>query len=190
MKTLEKVNFEIKTIDNAPEDSKPVLERAQNAYGMIPNLYGVMANHPALVKAYESLAKIFGEDSGFDITEQQVILLTTSYTNNCHYCMAAHSAVSDMNNIPTEITDAIREGKPIPNNDKLEALRQFTAAVAETQGWPSDEDVTKFLDAGYSQNDILGVIVGISFKTMSNYTNHIAQTEVDEPFKGRSWEKN
>jgi len=33
------------------------------------------------------------------------------------------------------------------------------------------------------------VILGLSQKVMSNYTNHLAETPVDEAFKGFAWEK-
>lgn len=40
-----------------------------------------------------------------------------------------------------------------------------------------------FLDAGFTKRQMLEVILGVSQKVMSNYTNHLANTPVDAPFR-------
>lgn len=54
-------------------------------------------------------------------------------------------------------------------------------------GFVSDDDTTSFLAAGYTKAQILEVILGISFKTLSNYTNHIADTPLDAAFAAKAW---
>ena len=34
---------------------------------------------------------------------------------------------------------------------------------------------------------MLEVILGVGFKTLSNYTNHVANTPLDAPFKRFAW---
>jgi len=46
-----------------------------------------------------------------------------------------------------------------------------------------------FLAAGYTKSNLLEVIVGTSLKVLSNYTNHIAQTPVDDAFQANAWSK-
>ena len=60
--------------------------------------------------------------------------------------------------------------------------------MVQTRGNPSEQDAAEFLDAGYSEAQILGVILAISVKTLSNYSNHIFHTEIDDAFAGRLWE--
>ena len=62
---------------------------------------------------------------------------------------------------------------------KLEALRQFAIVINETRGWPQESDVQAFFDAGYAQQHVLEVIMGIAPKVLSNYTNHIAETDLE-----------
>ena len=57
------------------------------------------------------------------------------------------------------------------------------------RGRPSEDDINNFLSAGYTEENILGVISGIGVKTMSNYFNHVYKTPVDEAFQGRAWKK-
>ena len=65
----------------------------------------------------------------------------------------------------------------------------FTVQVVQKRGWVTDGDVQAFLDAGYTQQQILEVIPGLSHKVISNYTNHVAKTPVDAVFKKFAWEK-
>jgi alkylhydroperoxidase family enzyme len=62
-------------------------------------------------------------------------------------------------------------------------------AVVDTRGLPSRADVEAFLVAGFQESDILQVVLAIAVKTISNYTNHLFRTPVDEAFAHRSWEE-
>ena len=177
----------MKNSENAPEAARPILAAVQDKVGFVPNLFGVFANAPALLKGYTALSGIFDE-TGFSPEERQVILLSVSYVNGCDYCMAAHSMTAPMAGLPEDVLSAIREGREI-NDPKLQALRAFAQHVVRKQGWLDDGDITAFLDAGYSEENILEVILGVAVKTMSNYANHVAQTPLDEPFQKVAWEK-
>lgn len=178
-------SFTLHTKETAPEKSVPVLDSAEKAFGFIPNLIGTLAESPAAVKAYLTLNGIFDESS-FTPAERQVTLLAASRYNECHYCIAAHSVVAEMQNVPQQVIDAIRNDQPI-EDVKLEALRRFTTQVVDKRGWVSEEEVQAFLQAGYRQQQVLEIILGVSLKTLSNYVNHITRTPVDDAFAAKAW---
>ncbi|GJL73671.1 MAG: hypothetical protein NMNS01_28700 [Nitrosomonas sp.] len=177
--------FTVHTKETVPENSIAFLQGAEKSFGFVPNLIGIMAESPALTKGYLSIAQIFDETS-FSPTERQVITLTASRYNECHYCMAAHSVIAEMQRVPQDVVDAIRNDDPIADV-KLEALRKFTTQVVDKRGWVSNEDIQAFINAGYTKQQILEVILGISFKTLSNYVNHITDTPVDAAFANKVW---
>lgn len=177
--------FIVHTKDTAPEKSVAVLEGAEKTFGFIPNLMGTMAESPATAEGYLTLSRIF-DQTAFSRTERQVIILAASRYNECHYCMAAHSMVAEMQKVPQEVTEAIRNDRPI-TDPKLEALRQFTTRMVDKRGWVSDEERQAFVDAGYSRQQILEVILGVTYKTLSNYVNHNADTPVDAAFAAKTW---
>lgn len=181
------MNFKIHTTDSAPEGAKDILNGARQKYGFVPNLLGMMSEAPALLKAYTTLNGIFDESS-FSPSERQVVLLTVSYENGCEYCVAAHSVIAGMQQVPDEVVSALRDNSPIPD-EKLEALRQFTRKVVQSRGWPEEADVKAFLDAGYGRQQILEVVLGVGLKTLSNYANHLADTPLDDAFAGQAWTK-
>lgn len=179
-------DFPKHTLETAPDEAKPVLEGVQKGLGFVPNLLAYMAESPALVKGYTTLSGIF-EKANLSPTERQVVLLTVSRNNACHYCMAAHTSIAQMQKVPSDVIRALRDGTAI-NDPKLEALRTFTAKVVESRGYPDADDMSAFLSAGYGKQHALDVVLGIGLKTLSNYTNHIVETDVDEAFAANAWQ--
>ena len=177
--------FDIHTKKTAQAQSAELLANAEKAYGFIPNLLGVFAESPATLKAYLTIGKIFDESS-FSPTERQLVVLTASRLNECRYCMAAHSTVAEMQKVPADIINAIRSDQPIADS-KLQALRTFTTAVIDKSGWVTASETEAFLAAGYTKAQIIEVILGISFKTLSNYVNHISDTPLDDAFAPKAW---
>ena len=176
------------TIETAAGKARSLLESAKEKMGFVPKMYGAMANEPALYETYSSSYASFRQECGFTPVEQEVIFLVISRWNGCHYCVAAHSFVADkMSKVPPEVTDAIRDGRPIAD-PKLSALAEFTRIMLETRGRPDDADAQAFFAAGYSEKNILGIILAISVKTLSNYTNHVFHTPIDDVFAARIWE--
>lgn len=186
-KTYRIRNLPFLTVEAAQDKARALLEGAQKKFGFIPNMYRAMANDPALFATYMSSYDLFRQECGFSPVEQEVIFLTISRENSCQYCVAAHSFVADkMSKVPPEVTDAIRDGRAI-SDPRLEALRAFTAHMVASRGRPSEFEVNAFLGVGYSERHILGVILAISVKTLSNYTNHLFRTEPDAMFASRAW---
>ncbi len=170
---------------NAPEAARPLLEKVKAAYGFIPSVLGIMAESPPTLEAYQSLQGHFAK-AGFTPLEAQVVQITTSVENECHYCVAAHSAVADAGKLDMDVINAVRDNRPIAD-PKLEALHAFTRSVVRGRGFVCDAQVGAFLNAGYSRAAVLGVILGVAMKTISNYVNHVAETPLNPQFKAYAW---
>lgn len=165
----------------------PLLASAQQKLGFVPNMYGAMVNSPGLLETYQLGYERFRSESGFIPAEQEVVFLTISFENGCDYCMAAHSVIADaFSKVPKDTTDAIRTGTAIPDA-KLAVLAGFTRHLIQTRGRPTAVAAQIFISAGYSERQILELILAIAVKTLSNYANHLFGTPVDDIFKGRLW---
>ncbi len=175
-------------VEDAPEESKRLLESTRQRIGMIPNMYRAMAHSPGLFATYVDGYNRFRAQSGFSPAEQEVVFLTISRHNECTYCMAAHSTLADTaSNVPAAVTDAIRDHRPI-DDPRLRALSAFTQVLLETGGHPSVSEAEDFVSAGYTHGQVLEIVLAIAVKTLSNYTNHMAGTPVDAAFEQRAWQ--
>lgn len=147
-------------------------------FGFVPNLIRELAAAPAAIKAYVTLNGLLDETS-LSPVERQLVLATASAENGCMYCVAAHTAGLKMAGFAADQIEAARERRSLADR-KLEALRIFTATVVNKRGWIDDADLDAFLQAGYTREQVLEVLVGVTTKTLSNYANHIAQTPLDK----------
>lgn len=187
MQSEYKMTLPLQTIETVADEGRAVLEKAQAQVGFIPNMYKGMVNSPALLETYLYGYAAFREKSGFTPQEQEVVFITVSRENGCEYCVSAHSVIADkMTMVPPAVTDAIRNGSTVPDA-KLAALSEFTRVMAETRGLPARSDVEKFLAAGYGEHHILDIILAMSVKTISNFSNHLFHTPLDDMFAGRKW---
>ncbi len=178
-------DFTVHTLETAPEGAREALDGLKGKYGFIPNIAGVMSEAPGLLKGYLTMVEQL-EGGTLSPTEQQLILLATSYENRCTYCVSAHSAIASMQHVPEDVIASLRSGAPI-SDPKLEALRRLTVAIVEKRGFVEDADVQAFLAAGYTRAQLLEVILGVGIKTLSNYMNHIAHTPLDDAFAPVAW---
>jgi alkylhydroperoxidase family enzyme len=179
--------LKIHSIESAPEASKALLENSQKAYGMIPGLHGVLAGSPGLLNAYQTLHELFVASS-FNEEELTVVWQAINVEHACHYCVPAHTGIAHMMKVDSSITEALRNGNEMPN-EKLQALHDMTLKMVKNRGQVSQEDLDAFYAVGYGEQQVLDIILGLAQKTISNYTNHIANTPVDEPFQKFAWSK-
>jgi len=179
-------DFAIHTIESAPAESRDILTAARAKYGFVPNLLGELSAAPAALKAYVTLGDLLAQTS-FTPVEQQLILATVSMANGCEYCVAAHSAGLKAAGLADDELEALRGGRRL-KAERLEALRSFVNAVVETRGWVTRSHLERFLDAGFTHEQVLEALVGVSMKTLSNYTNHLAETPLDAKLEPFAWE--
>ncbi|MCG1036766.1 carboxymuconolactone decarboxylase family protein [Polaribacter sargassicola] len=179
--------LKVHNIESAPEESKPLLEKSQKGFGMIPGLHGVLSSAPKTFEAYQTLHQLFTETS-FNPEELTVVWQTINVEHECHYCVPAHTGIAKMMKVDDAITEALRNETPL-ENEKLEALRTFTLIIVRNRGHVTKEELDTFYAAGYGEQQVLEIILGLSQKVISNYTNHIANTPVDAPFQPFAWKK-
>lgn len=177
----------IHTIESAPQKSKKLLEQSLEAFGMVPNLHAVLAGSPELLEAYKTLHQLFMNTS-FDAEELTVVWQGINVENGCTYCVPAHTGIAHSMKVDAALTEALRNQAPMPTA-KLQALYDMTLTIVRDRGVVSDEALEKFYAAGYAEAQVLEILLGVSQKIISNYTNHIANTPVDAPFQKFAWQK-
>lgn len=180
------MKFNRYTKANAPEASREILESVEKSMGFVPEVYAYLAASPQALKAYVQLDQLLSE-SGLSEGEKQLALLTTSVTNRCEFCVAAHSGAATMAKVNKNTIAAVRRGET-PEDPKLGALVRFVRTLVQERGWAPEAEVRRFTEAGYDEARIFDLITAVSLKTLSNYTNHLAQPELNGELESFAWD--
>ena len=178
-------DFPVHTMESAPEGSKAALRQLHSAFGMIPNLIGAMATSPVLIN---SLVGLFGNVHGgsFSEAQVQVVLLTDAVANASAWAVAFHTTLALKEGIGPADVLAIREGR-LPRDGKLAALSGLAKTMIEKRGRLDDEDLDRFLAAGFGKDHALEVIAAVAASTITNYTGNITKPPLDAPFQAHAW---
>ena len=174
------MNTPIKTLnpETTTGKSKELFNDVQNKLGFIPNLIKVFGNSPATLQTYLSLGELTASGN-FSNKFREQLALVIAEENNCNYCLSAHTAIGKMNGL-TEV-QIKNNRQAIANNEKTRAGLMFAKLITKQRGQISHEELTTIKNAGYTDEDILEIILNVVANTLTNYTNHIAETEIDFP---------
>ena len=179
---VSKALFVPQTVESAPQQSRPILQNVNKAFGFIPNLMATFANNPTVLEGYLALDAVF-ERGSFTRVERQLILLAASVENKCEYCTAAHSTIAKgFLHATPEIVSAIRSSAPVVDK-KTDALVNLTREIGRERGFVKQETIEAFLSAGYRKEQVMELLLGVALKTISNYLDHISPTPLDKAFE-------
>lgn len=150
----------------------------KSSFGMVPNLVKVIANSEAGLEGYLGLSAALNGGT-FDAPTREAIALTVAGANGCDYCASAHTAASKMMKVETAEIETRLSGHSA--DPKLDALLTFTRKVVNTRGFVGTEDIAAVREAGYDDGQIVEVIVTVALNVLTNYVNHVADTDVEFP---------
>lgn len=170
------------TDSGADTDQSGLFKDSKTALGFVPNMYRTMANSPALLRTYMKGYDEFRTHSGLSSAEQEVVFLALSKDNGCDYCLAAHSTLAaSVSGVAADVLSAILADKTI-SDAKLQALYEMTIELNQSRGRPDAAVVNSFFDAGYQEITLLSLLLAVSVKVISNYSNHLFDTPLDDAF--------
>lgn len=169
--------FAVPTKNEVSPANQAIFDNLEKGLGFVPNLYAYYAKNETALADYLALQN---RKSTLKAKEREVINLVTSQVNGCHYCQSAHTALGKMNGFTDEQIIEIRKGGAAFDN-KIDALAKFTKAVVENHGKVTDEVKAIFFDAGYSEANMIDVVIVIGDKVISNYIHNLTGFEIDFP---------
>ena len=166
------------TIDDAPEGSKPVLEKIKANFGVVPNIFATLAHSPVALK---TLTGIFAALEPGDLSGKphEAIALRIGQMHGCRYCTAAHTAKARKAGASDEEAIAFRKGQS--DDPKIQAVLTLAETMDTNRGQLSDQDVQAARDAGLTDAELLEIAAIVACNTYTNYVNALVQTEVDFP---------
>jgi uncharacterized peroxidase-related enzyme len=162
---------------NTPAASVPLLQAVKAKLGLVPAMVATWGHSPAAVKAYAAMSEAL---AGGELTagERELIALAVAETNQCEYCLSAHLVLGKGAGLGDASMAAAREGRG--TTPREQALAELATRIVQKRGLISDGEFSA-ARAQLSEAAVLETIATVALNIYTNYTNHIAQTEVDFP---------
>jgi uncharacterized peroxidase-related enzyme len=168
--------FTVPTKETISAENAAHFDKLHKALGMVPNLYATIAHSETGLGRYLAFQNA---KSSLTNKEKEAVNLVVSETNGCVYCQSAHTVLGKMNGFSEDEILNLRGGNS--SNAKLEALVRLAKDITENRGRASEENLQAFYDAGYTNANLVDVILQVSEKIAMNYLHNLTQVPVDFP---------
>lgn len=157
---------------------KEALDQVAKKFGRVPNIFALMGNSPAAVKAYLCFNDAMGEGA-LDAKIKELIAIACAETHSCEYCLSAHMAIGKT----VGLTDnELKKAQQIQSDDqKADAALTFVRNLLLRRADLPDSDIDALKSAGFTDGEIVEIIATVSINVLTNYFNLVARTEIDFP---------
>lgn len=169
-------SFHVPTRDQVSPASQAAFDGLQKALGFVPNLYATIAYSDNGLPKYLAYQ---GAKTSLSNKEKEVVNLVVSQVNDCQYCLSAHTVIGKMNGFSDAEILKLRAGHS--SDAKLNALAVLTKDITENKGRVADQHLSDFWAAGYTQANLVDVILQVSDKVAMNYLHNLTQVPIDFP---------
>lgn len=169
--------FNVPTKDQVSPKNQGIFDTLKEAVGFVPNLYATYAYSENALQNYLTLSNA---KTSLKAKEKEVVNLAVSQVNNCEYCLAAHTAIGQMNGFSGEQILELRAGRASFDN-KFDALARLAKNLTENRGSADQAVLDNFFNAGYTKENLVDTIVLVGDKTISNYLHKTTNVPVDFP---------
>jgi uncharacterized peroxidase-related enzyme len=169
--------FHVPTRSEVSEANQSIFDNLQKGLGFVPNLYATFALNDTALGDYLTLQN---RKSTLRAKEREVINLVVSQVNDCLYCLSAHTALGKMHGFSEEQILEIRSGAA-SFDLKLDALAKFTQNITINRGKPSTASIEQLFAAGYTQANLIDILIVIGDKIISNFLHGTTQIPIDFP---------
>jgi uncharacterized peroxidase-related enzyme len=167
------------TIADAPAASQPLLEAVEKQLGVAPNLFRLVSKSPAALEGYLGLSGALGKGELPAATRER-IALAVAEINGCDYCLSAHTYLGrNLARLDDAEITANRSGAS--NDPTADAAVRFAAKVTRARGHVSEDDLRAVKLAGYTDAQVIEIVLHVALNTWTNYINEVAATEIDFP---------
>ena len=167
------------SIEQAPAAAQPLLQAVKQQLGVVPNLFRLVATSPAALEGYLGLNGALAKGA-LEAPTRERIALAVAEVNGCDYCLSAHAYLGkNLAKLSDTEIAANRNGGSA--DAKADAAVRFAVKLVNARGHVSDSDLQAVRAAGYSDAQVIEIVLHVALNTLTNYVNEVAKTDIDFP---------
>lgn len=157
-----------------------VFATIRKAIGKVPNVYATIGtHHPDALTAMLAVDAVVGKGT-LSKAEIETVRLAVSEAAGCDYCVAAHTLAGKFAGLAPDAMKQIRHGEPT-GDAKRDALVAFVRTLVTTRGTVPADALERFRAAGFSERQVIEVILTVTGITFTNLVNRVNDTDLDFP---------
>lgn len=162
--------FPVPELASLPDDIRSRIEAVQEKSGFIPNVFLVMAHRPDEFRAFMAYHDaLMDKPGGLSKAEREMIVVATSATNQCLYCVIAHGAILRIRAKNPLLADQVSINHLKADiTPRQQAMLDFALTVASASSTVEEEDFAALAAHGFSREDMWDIAAITAFFALSN----------------------
>jgi uncharacterized peroxidase-related enzyme len=176
--------FPIPDLDALPDDVRSRIVAVHDKAGFIPNVFLAWAYRPEEFRAFFAYHDaLLEKEGGLTKAEREMIVVTTSSLNHCHYCVIAHGAILRIRAKHPLLADQVAIN--YLNADltpRQRAMLDFAMKVSLEANRVAEEDFAAIAGHGFSDDDVWDIAAIAAFFGMSNRLANFASLRPNDEF--------
>ena len=162
-------------IKDLPEDIRAKVLEVQEKAGFVPNVFLAFARRPAEWRAFFAyhdalmVPESVGRASGLTKGEREMIVTTTSASNQCLYCVVAHGAILRIYEKNPLVADQVAVNhRKADISPRQRAMLDFALKVCQHSDQIEEADFAALHAHGFDDEDIWDIAAITAFFGLSN----------------------
>jgi uncharacterized peroxidase-related enzyme len=176
--------FPVPSLDSLPDDLRERILAVQEKTGFVPNVFLALAHRPDELRAFMAYHDaLLLRDSGLTKGEREMIVVATSGSNHCLYCVVAHGAILRVVEKKPLLADQLAVNHLKADiTERQAAMLDFALAVCEDSASLVDDDYELLREYGFTDDDIWDIGAIAAFFALSNRMANLISLRPNDEF--------
>ena len=176
--------FPVPDVADLPDDLREVILDVQERTGFVPNVFLALAHRPDELRAFLAYHDALMErDSGLSKAEREMIVVATSASNGCQYCVIAHGAILRIRAKDPLVADQVAiNHRKADITPRQTVMLDFAMQVAHDSRSVGDDDFERLGAWGFSDDDIWDIAAIAALFGLSNRMANVLSMRPNDEF--------
>jgi len=178
--------FPVPTLEDLDDDVREQILGARERMGFIPNVYLALAHRPDEFRAFFAYRNaVMEREGGLSKVEREMIVVATSVTVHCTYCVVSHGAMLRLRSGDPVLADKIAiDYRHAPLSARQRGMLDFAVKLSLRPQEVDESDRQALIDLGFEREDVWDISSVVAFFALSNRMVHALGLVPNDEFFG------
>jgi uncharacterized peroxidase-related enzyme len=176
--------FGMTELEDLPDDLRERIGEIARKSGFVPNIFRALGHRPAELRAFlDYHDALMDRSEGLTKAERELVVVATSATNYCPYCIVAHGAILRIRAKDPKLADQVAANPwQARLSKRSRAITDLALALARTPERFGDADIDAARAAGLTDDEIWDVGAITALFAASNRLAHLTALQPNSEF--------